>query len=613
MKIKKLEVENFMGLVGNYEVKLPQIGCLIGPNGIGKTSLITAIRYGLTGEKPEGDIINKSCSEASVSITLEDEMEGTEYEFTRIENREKATKFLIDGKMSTKKAMNSFISNCIGIPMDKVKVLSSAEVVSNMKPQEFGNFIMDYVAKKIAKPEILDIIPDMSEGMKKIIGMHLSEEVDISEIDNLLQISMEERKVLKRNIKGTEEKLSTMITSRPKGDFAEIEKELNDIRDIENLRKMYRVKMDAYNAQETSKRGLKDKVEKLKEEIESMKEIGKPNILMKEKLQEKKKSLQDSKENLKSVLFGLTKSTSELEKTLSALESSVCPISPLITCHEDKSVAKEDIKESINVNKESIEASKKEIQKTEEQLKQVDENLERFQECVSAYTKKCLLLKELKETEATIDEMDRLTKPEKPKLPEEEVIEKRLYQLEQMKKRLMEWTEKEKTERNLLVLKEKYKDYDRICSAFSAKGEVRNHVLNSYTGILEDTCNQIVEMIRPELHFTVRVQDGIEILMDAGNGIDLPYASLSGGEKAYFLFVVMDMLNKLAGTNLLFLDELSVIDDECFNTLLEIIQENVSEYDHIILAAVDHRDTVESVDRHSIPQISLEKLVRKAS
>ena len=91
--------------------------------------------------------------------------------------------------------------------------------------------------------------------------------------------------------------------------------------------------------------------------------------------------------------------------------------------------------------------------------------------------------------------------------------------------------------------------------------------------------------------------------MDNKDGVALPYASLSGGEKAYMIYVIMDMLNQLVGTNILFLDELSVIDNECFETLLDIILSHKEDYDHILIAAVDHEDTLKAVKDREIASL----------
>ena len=79
------------------------------------------------------------------------------------------------------------------------------------------------------------------------------------------------------------------------------------------------------------------------------------------------------------------------------------------------------------------------------------------------------------------------------------------------------------------------------------------------------------------------------------------------------IFIIMDMLNSLCGSNILLLDELSVVDTKCFDALLDIVLAYADDYDHILLAAVDHEDTVKSVTDRKIPMLSLAREVSEAA
>lgn len=58
MKIGKITVENFMGLEGKYVFDLGHFQALVGKNGIGKTTLLNAIRFALTGLEPDDAILS---------------------------------------------------------------------------------------------------------------------------------------------------------------------------------------------------------------------------------------------------------------------------------------------------------------------------------------------------------------------------------------------------------------------------------------------------------------------------------------------------------------------------------------------------------------------------
>lgn len=76
-----------------------------------------------------------------------------------------------------------------------------------------------------------------------------------------------------------------------------------------------------------------------------------------------------------------------------------------------------------------------------------------------------------------------------------------------------------------------------------------------------------------------------------------PYDShqLSGGESLILRFLMLDMLNQLTGTHLMFLDNIEVLDDDALTYLVNIItsKEFEDEYDHVFIAGVNHPDVIE--------------------
>lgn len=72
-------------------------------------------------------------------------------------------------------------------------------------------------------------------------------------------------------------------------------------------------------------------------------------------------------------------------------------------------------------------------------------------------------------------------------------------------------------------------------------------------------------------------------------------SNASGGEKALAIFLLLDVFNSITGVNLIFFDEVEVLDNEVFKKLLLLIREQMSDYDHIIITGVDHKDTISAV------------------
>lgn len=606
MKIQKITLVNFMGINGSLELELPQIAALIGKNGMGKTTIMNAIRYALTGAEPEGDIINLSASGCQVNITLSDISDGTEYTFTRIKDREKPSKFKINGKATTQKSMNEKIEDVIGIPLDKIKILSSSEVVAAMQPREFCSFILDYIPEKLKLDDIFKLIPESTMGMNLIMEANLPEEdIDLSVLDNFADMCKYNRKELKSSLANKQ----TLYESKPKEklsvDKKEIEKRLSDLNNIESVYKIYLAKKEAYDNAIVSLKRHNDTIEKLKSEVAAI-TVSRPDPAAYESMKKQETACLETLNNQKVAISGASSALKQLELTLSALEKPICPISPLINCHQDKTVAKEEVSESITATKEGINAMQAEVEKAERKLTEIRDDLNKLQTQSVLYEKKIQLAKQIKLMEDN--------RPEVPAEPEEVImpdVATEKFQLNTQLKNIAEYEEGLKLCSDIEAIKTELDDYERLVKATAEKGPVRTGIISSYLKIFEDLCNERSMKVRPEIRFEFISQDGVVVLMDNGKGAKLPYASLSGGEKAYMIFIIMDMLNALCGSNLLLLDELSVVDEKCFDALLDIVTTYAKEYDHILLAAVDHEDTLRSVKSHDIPMLTLDCTVKE--
>lgn len=599
MKLNRIEIVNFCGLKGLHVINIPHIVALIGANGVGKSTIINAIRYGLTGIKSVPDIINKEASETTVEIFLND-ADGNEISFSRTESRTKPSKFKVCGSATTQKALNSYIEDVCGVDVDKIRIASSSEIVANMKPQEFASFILRYIPEKMTAEEVLSLIPDSTLEMMTIGEALLpAENICLEDLDEVDSVIRAQRKELKSLIQVEEANYESKVKEKPAMPKEAIKAEMEDILASENKKKMYEAAMSAYKK---AKEDFDKRIKVIKNIESQIKEIttSKPDELKLKELKDKSNSLKETMRNHDKSLYGLNNSLSQLKITLDALEKPICPISPLITCHENKAVAIEDISGTIKATEEGIMALEVEKKKVEEQINVAESEIADFEKDKSLYERKVFLMSQLKTLKDTV--------PEEPKLPEKvEIVdvETRKFQLNEY---LKTWESYEEGI-NLLTQIERNKaelaTFEALVKAFAEKGPVRQGILTKYLKVFEDICNERSNKIRPEIKFSFRSEDGIVVYMDNGKGIFLPYENLSGGEKAYFMFIIMDMLNQLCGVNILLLDELSVIDNEIFSKYVEIILEHKDDYDHIIMCAVNHPDTVETLKCRDIPIVNL--------
>ena len=600
MRIETIELTNFKGCA-YASLNLPQIIALCGKNGVGKTTLLEAIRFGLCGEEPEGDIIKSDRLSCTVRIMMK---EGeVPVWFERTKERDKPSSFRINGKKTTKTSMEEKIEVITGIPTEKVKILSSGDVVASMKPQEFASLILEYIPEKLKLEKVLDFLPSVTSGMLDIIDANLpAEGIDISVIDAFDEMLRSTRKSLKTDLQAKKllrEKYPS-VEEKPEKKKDEVEKRLAEIRNLANEYKIYLIKLEAYNKEVKARENTLNTIMELKKEADKI-SVERPNPSEREALNIKKNSCEDAILKQKGALNAMTAALNALNNTLVALNSAVCPISEKITCKTDKSVAREEITETIISTEEGIKEQEGQIKSLEGELEKIKKEINIREENVNLYNKKIEFLKRIKTME---DEVP--AEPIKPEEIKEVNVEDEIYQLEAALSFIERYNEGLKLDKDIETLTEEVGDYEALVKAVAEKGPVRTGIVNSYIGIFENICNERSAKIRPEITFRFESSDGVVVYMNTGKA-ELTYADLSGGEKAYMLYILLDMLNQLVGTRVLFLDELSVIDGEIFDKFLDLVLANKSDYDHIVLSAVNHAETKLSFEKKGIPII--EKII----
>ena len=70
MKIEHVRITNFKK-VTDFELNPGKVNIFLGPNGTGKSSILQALRYGLTGNSPQ-DPIGEGANKAAVEMIFPD-------------------------------------------------------------------------------------------------------------------------------------------------------------------------------------------------------------------------------------------------------------------------------------------------------------------------------------------------------------------------------------------------------------------------------------------------------------------------------------------------------------------------------------------------------------
>ena len=179
-----------------------------------------------------------------------------------------------------------------------------------------------------------------------------------------------------------------------------------------------------------------------------------------------------------------------------------------------------------------------------------------------------------------------------------------------MKDNIVKYTQYVEDYKKFIELSDEKDVLDALVKMFAPKGDVSLKVTQHYFGIFEDVCNERAAELKPGFTLKFVPDDGIKILCETepGRGY-IPYQACSSGERAFVIFLLTDLIScALTKSNILILDDLDKLDNEAFNSLLKcIMQPSVQEsYDHIILCAVNHEDTLKTLAKY--PEIQVKTI-----
>ena len=145
MKIEKLHTMDFMGIPGKkvWEFR-DKVTVLSAPNGAGKTSVISALRYALTGLEPEGEMIHKGKTSAAVQI---DTAKGS---YCRIKKLGKQSRYVMNGKTTSLGELTRALEEEMGVSVSNAKTITSSEILQGLDSRQFGELLLNYL------PEMMD-------------------------------------------------------------------------------------------------------------------------------------------------------------------------------------------------------------------------------------------------------------------------------------------------------------------------------------------------------------------------------------------------------------------------------------------------------------------------
>lgn len=590
MQIEKLTMNNFRG-IEHAEFIPEKVNLFIGKNGVGKTSHLEAMRFGLTGEAPD-DILKNGHESGSVTLSV---FGGTEIE--RSFGKKKTVK--IAGKTSTQKSVKQFIEDNAGVNTETMEIVTMGTVIAGMNAGEISKFLVEsgLIPVNIDFNKFLELCPVSKKAEEELHIMLPSAPIkfDIPVISEAYEYFFMQRSATKKALDVARKK-SVFEGDVPTMTMSAVDKHLAEISARKQEKILHDKMMFAYEKAVGEHKKRAEEIRKLETEIK-MRKVEKPDESIKKALEAKISQNEAEMHKEQQTLAVLNANISMFEKSLQNLDTTVCPLSNKLVCTTDKTQAKKEITELLQKNQseqaslaEKISFAKERIQRLKNQIDEYNQNEEAYRSTQMLYDK----LRKLRDNVPDI--------PEKPKeLPSLEEDTKRALELTVVRNSIIAYELALKAKEESSELEKKLAVYEEIVKALNPKGGILEKIIAFALEPLVIHCNAKAKELKMDMEIAVRVDNGVHLLVktSAESGY-IGIKSASSGERLLATFLITDMLNSLSGFKFLILDDLDKLDADNLEALIALImkKEVLADYDHIILSAVNHADTIETFKKH---------------
>ena len=594
MQIRKIYIKNFKGIeektvfFGDGEIT-----ALLGPNGLGKSSFIEALRFALTGVVPQNPV-RDGAESAMVGIEMVD---GTTFSRTVFVG-DRPSKVTVNKRITPAKNLNSWLIENYNYGTDILKVATSTEVLSSMTSAELGDFLLKYIPEKLNVDKILGFISDPTEDIQEAILVSFpDEEFEIDAVSEVHESFMNIRKAAKKDLEFYNSKLTKLPATKPARKYETIQKDYEELCKKEGTSKLAADAIKVYDNVVAKRKVALDNLANMQAKFDAIEAV-RPNPLLRENLEKKMSAERQQMSEAKSMIGIMQNSVKAFQSTLDRLSTNHCPLSDAIICTTDKTKVKAEIVENIENNKKGIALQEEKIKKCEEEIASLNLSVKKYDEETLKYKEKIMLGEQIEKLKKSIPELP----PKKPDvIPSSFDFGKEKENLKKDMEYAKKWEERAPLEKKIAEETKKVATYDYLCKAFAPKGEVMTKILSSYLSIFEEAINQRAKEMRKGMEVKFRPENGIKYLVKVKEEKDFHlYDELSKGEKTLAAFLLLDLVSALCGTNMMILDDLNNLDNKALNEIFEIITspDFKKGYDHIVVASVDSSEILDIAEKY---------------
>ena len=572
--IKQIEIRYFRG-IESLDINVQRFNMFAGPNGSGKTSIISAIRFALTGKAKKEDIKNGH-TKAGVRVIFDDNSFFTRY------LTQAGVVAECNGKKTTIKSLNEYIEMKLGMTIYAIGMMLGEEYYTDVN---MSSLLMSLIPVQVEKASFIKIAESikgdvLSKSEIYMINRYFGDIITSEDLNKVENTVKAEKTAYNRDIKKIDALLKNYNATVPKYSKEELEKMLADM----SYDEIYKIKLQEY---ESSIKNYKNAQERKKEktaELEKYKNLPAKDEKEVKQTEERITALEREISEIEKTVAATEANNALIIKTLDALNTSICPISNKLICNTDKTPLKKELEEQKGVNESLIAESSRKIEKNKASVKELKEALIRFQKLSEDWKRREALENEIREIEKNMPVIkEKPVMPENPQMPKEEVL-KQLHVWETLK-------EKELREAELSNLKKRVFLLDYVLNLLkpeNAKTKIMQRIIEP----VEKLVNEKAAGIGKKIQIMVG-KDGITIYLETKNG-KVNITRCSSGEFVDIVYLIMTAISSINNANIIVLDNLDKLDDEALEKLVASLQRD-EHFKYIFIAGIHAVQDVEGI------------------
>ena len=593
--ITTISIRNFKG-IEDLQLNAKKLNAIIGKCGSGKSSLLDAIRFALTG-KAGKEVIRKGCREASVVLRFSDNSTIERIRRTS-ENISKC-----NGKSSTKRSLDEFLTARNMNPC-WIESLCSVDWFAGLSSKDLNNFFMTILPLRAKAETVVELVAQLDKDLTEKKEKYLMEEIlkkqeifSFNDLANGYNTAYTVRQELKRKYNEMLPRC-TFNETVPAKTREDIEKELNNISQVEAAEKEYSKRLKEYASSKKQHDLAIKRLDEMKKELDTYSSCKKPKEETKTQAEADRKLFQVHIKRTNEYIGTINSTLDLLKRTLDNLDKPICPISEKLICTTDKSQLKEELLSLIQKNENALASNKEFLAKCEDQVRKRDDIISNYQKEVYRYEQKTTLENNI--SKFIIPEI----------LPEPQKVEK--AHLEAKKKELLDllsilsrYEKVQQNKKELAKIKDKYDLVQFAVKVLDSKIGIPALILQRTLRFFEKKCNEKASLLREGFQIHFLSDNGITIQVSPGKGkpfVDMK--EVSTGEFVCVAYILMTMIGEATKCHLFLIDNLDRLDTEYLNALLSLLEED-KKIEQVFLGGVDHADVEQTLNDKSFQIIHM--------